>query len=84
MVTNHNDTADHSYYLDLCERYCLLLGAQSDSRDEIVATKQELMRVIFEPARMLDIPAGKSGSPRTHTWPYEISVGSLSKKNVDC
>lgn len=56
---NNNDIFDQKYYLDLCRKYCLLLGAQFDSRHDVVATKQELMRVIFEPARMLGIPAGK-------------------------
>ncbi|KAG9691934.1 hypothetical protein KCU95_g7692, partial [Aureobasidium melanogenum] len=55
--TNNDDIVDQKYYLDLCRQYCLLLGAQSDSRHDVVARKQELMKVIFEPAKMLGIPA---------------------------
>lgn len=69
-----DDTFDHKYYLDLCRRYCMLLGARFDTRNEIVATKQELMSVIFEPAGMLGIPAGKSGLTRARTWLYGLQA----------
>lgn len=55
-----NDTTSYyEHYLDLCKKYCMLLGMQFATRKEVLAVKRELLRIIFEPARVLGIPAGK-------------------------
>lgn len=83
--TNNDDTADQKYYLDLCRKYCLLLGAQFDSRDDVVATKQELMRVISEPARMLGIPAGKQPYFTTHFAAWLLCRNRVEMRYIsDC
>lgn len=53
------DTTYYDHYFDLCKKYCMLLGMQFSTSQEVLATKQELLRVIFEPAKTLGIPAGK-------------------------
>lgn len=51
---------DQEYFLGLCKKYCMLLGMQFKSSKEVATAKEKLTRDVFEPARMLGIPAGKS------------------------
>lgn len=49
---------ERTHFASLCQSYCTLLAAKFATEEQALQAKQQLMQDVFEPARLLGVPAG--------------------------